>query len=838
LAVVLEAATLIVLLAALYAAAMCRAPQWVWALGFVAVAAVLQLGIFQGRVGVLTFGPFSLICWLLAAVLTTLCVPSVRRKLVVTPAFHMLRRAMPRLSDRARQMLGGGTVGYEAEFFGGKPSWSKLCEVAPITLTVEEKEFLERATNQLCAMIDDWYIRHNREIPENIWRFLRTAGFFGLRIPKAYGGLGFSPQALSLVLGKIASRSPDVFILVMIPNSLGLGELIETYGTEDQKRRYLPPLASGDDIPCLALTGPASGSDAATMQDIGTIVRDGGALCIRISWDKRYITLAPNATLIGLAFHLFDPDNLLGRGEDIGITVAIIPAKHPGVNIGRCHLAGGAFPVGPTSGKDVVIPLAWIIGGEAMAGQGWGMLMESVSASRAISLPACATAGIKSMLRRSTAYGLIRRQFGAPIARMEGLEEPLARMIEAAYVAEAGRAITAAMVARGERPAIISALMKYQTVERLRRCVNDAMDLHGGRAVCDGLSNYLQATYQMVPAAVTVEGANIITRVLIAFTQGALRAHPHLQAEFDACQETELGRGLAAFEPAFLSHIAFTLSNLSAALFHNITGGLFCKTPEGVGMGRWHRQLQRASRSFAVVTDLTLLLMGGALATRQKLTGRLSDALSELYLLACALKRYADNAAPANDHLIVEFVARNGLYRFRTALRGAIDNFPVAWARFLMKLVVFPLGFQCSPASDRLGHKIVRLVLDSHDVRDRLTQDIYVSKDAGDPTGLLEVVFEKVSGAEDANKRLDRAIRRGLVRRYHGTDWISNAVKQNVISEREAGILREIEVLTARVIAVDDFDPDEVKPNYMTAGHNIKMARATAPWRVPSLDGS
>lgn len=749
--------------------------------------------------------------------------------------FRTIRRVLPRVSDTARQTLGGGTVGFESEFFGGKPDWEKLRAVPPITLTDEERAFLDGPTEDLCLMIDDWQIRRDKEIPVEVWSYLKSHGFFGILISKTYGGLGFSAQALSLILGKVASRSPDVFTIIMIPNSLGLGELIEAYGTDEQRNHYLPRLAKGQDIPCLALTGPTSGSDAATMRDIGTITRGNhkgtDTIGIRLSWDKRYITLAPNATLIGLAFRLFDPDNLLGKSEDVGITVALLPADHAGVNIGRRHLASGAaFPNGPTSGKDVFIPLHWVIGGQTMAGQGWRMLMDCVSSSRAISLPACAAAGAKFMLRVSTAYGRIRKQFGSPVAKMEGLEEPLARMIETAYLNEAGRAVTAAMVSRGEKPSVISALMKYQTTERLRRSVNDAMDLHAGRAVCDGPANYLQSTYQMMPAAITVEGANIVTRSLITFTQGALRSHPYLGREMQACRDADAPRGLAAFEDALLGHISFSLANVTGAFLHNITGGRFAKAPKGAGeITAWHRQLWRASHNFAFVADLTVMLLGGAgLRRRQKLTGRLADALSELYLLACVLKRYEDDAAPADDCAIVAFAARNGLYRFQEALRGTIDNFPVAWARQVMKAVVFPLGPPYRPAPDWLGHKIVGLALEPGETRDRLTRYIYVSKDVSDPTGLLEVTLEKVVRAEDAGKKLERAIRRGMVRRHHGTDWIGDAVMQSVITENEAALLREIEALTARVIAVDDFDSDEVRPNYMTAGHNTKAAQDAA----------
>jgi len=412
---------------------------------------------------------------------------------------------------------------------------------------------------------------------------------------------------------------------------------------------------------------------------------------------------------------------------------------------------------------------------------------------------------------------------------LEALEEPLARMIEAAYVGEAARAVTAAMVSRGEKPSVIASLMKYQMTERLRVCVNDAMDLHGGRAVCDGPANYLQSIFQMVPAAITVEGANIVTRTLITFGQATLMSHPFLDREMQACHDEDFGRGLAAFEQAFLGHVSFALSNVAGALLHNVTGGLFARAPgRALAAARWYRQLARASRSFALAADLAIVLLGPALRRRQKLTGRLADALSELYLIACALKRYEDDGMLADDRAIVAFAVQNGLFRFQQAMRGAIENFPLAGARWLMKAVVFPLGSPYRPAPDRLGHRIVRLALEPGGTRDRLTRYIYVSKDAGEATGLLEVALDQAVRAEEAEKKLDRAVRRGLLHRYHGIDWIGEGVRQGVITEAEAALVREAEALAARVIAVDHFDPDEVKPNYMTPGHNTRAAQGAA----------
>ena len=812
-----------------------QAPLWTWVLGFAAAMLIWQSGTLHGEPRALEPGWLGTAGWVLAAILAALCVPSIWRALLVRPLFQQVKRILPRVSETERAALDAGTIGFDAELFSGQPDWGKLRAVPPITLTEEEKAFLDGPTSELCRLVNDWTIRHNdKEIPQEIWDFVKQHGFLGMLISKQHGGLGFSPQAQSLILGRIASRSPDVCTIVMVPNSLGPGELIEKYGTPGQKEHYLPRLAQGLEVPCFSLTGPTSGSDAATMRDVGYVTRglhEGQEVIgIRLSWEKRYITLGPNATLVGLAFRVFDPDNLLGKGEDRGITVALVPADHPGVEIGRRHLpSGAAFPNGPNWGRDVFIPIDWVIGGEAMVGQGWRMLMECLAAGRSISLPSSAAAGAKSLLRNTSAYARIRKQFDLPIGKMEGLEEPLARMVENAYVNEAARGVTASMVSRGEKPSVISAIMKYQTTERMRRSLNDAMDLHGGRGVCDGPANYLQSAYQMMPVAITVEGANILTRSLITFAQGALRSHPYLYKEIQACQDADDERGLAAFEQAFSDHVSFTVSNLSGALFHNLTGGWFGRVPDkAYGTAEWYRQLWRCSRSFALVADLAVAVLGGGLKTKQKITGRLADALSELYLLACVLKRYEDDGKPAGDRHIVALCAHNGLWRFQQALRGAVDNFPSLPVRWLMRLAAFPLGARYKPAPDWLGHTCVELVLAPGEVRDRLTRYIYVSDNPNDPTGLLEVTFAKAVAAEAAEKKLDRAVRQGRVRRVHGTDWIGEAADQGVISDDEARLLREVEALTARVIAVDHFDPAELRPHYMTAGHNARAVQSAA----------
>jgi acyl-CoA dehydrogenase len=793
-------------LTAFFALAMNRAPLRVWAIAVAIFTVSLQIG--------LGFPLWTFIGWLVAGLLFAASVPDIKRKYITLPAYRALKGAMPTISETEREALEAGTTGWDAELFSGTPDFAKLRRVAPITLTDEERAFLDGPTVELCKRLDDWRIRHElHDVPDDIWRFVRDNGFLGMLISKEHGGLGFSAQAQSLILGKISSKSPDGVTIVMVPNSLGPGELIEKYGTETQKAHYLPRLAKGEEIPCFALTGPFSGSDAASMRDIGVVTKgmhDGKeTLGVKLTWDKRYITLAPRATLLGLAFRLFDPDDLLGKGEDVGITLGLIPTDHEGVEIGRRHLpAGAAFPNGPTRGRDVFVPIDWIIGGPERAGQGWRMLMSCLAAGRSISLPATSAAAAKAMARRSTAYARIRKQFGLPIGFMEGVEEPLARLVENAYGLEAARAVTASMVSEGEKPAVISALLKYLSTERMRQSVNDALDIHGGRGICDGPSNYIQGAYQMVPVGITVEGANILTRTLITFAQGALRSHPYLIAEIEALQDSDRDRGIEKFEKTFDDHRAFLLSNAAGALFHNLTFGSFAAAPQNAGdMTRSWRQLSRAARSFALVADLTVALLGGGLKVKQKITGRMADALAELYLLSTILKRYEDDGRPAGDRFVVDYCAQNCLHRFDIALRGVIDNFPVRWAAWLMGPLVLPFGMR-RPAKDRQGKDIVRLALQPGAFRDRLTRDIFTGDD--DATGLLEQTLAKVVACDEAEKKLERAIRKGEVKRFYNNDWIKEAETKGVLSADEARELAELRDMVARAIAVDDFAASEL----------------------------
>ncbi len=825
-------------IAAAFALAIRREPLSMWALWFAAAAFIAQLGLFSGDFHGPYLSTVDLIAYLPAIVLGLLSLRAVRRAVITRPAFKTVKRVLPPVSKTEQEALDAGTLGFDAELFTGLPNWAKLRAVDPIVLTDEERRFLDNETGELCKMLDDWEIRHNRHgIPERVLDFIREKGFLGMLISKEHGGLGFSPQAQSIILGKISSRNPDASIVVMVPNSLGPGELIEQFGTDEQKKRYLEPLAKGKEIPCFALTSPTAGSDAAAMRDVGYVtmgVHEGKqVLGVKLNFDKRYITLAPKATIVGLAFHLFDPENVLGRGQDPGITLALIPADHPGVEIGRRHLpAGSSFPNGPVRGKDVFIPIDWIVGGKERAGQGWRMLMACLAAGRAISLPAAATAGAKSILRSTSAYARIRKQFSIPIGRMEGIIEQLALIVETAYTLEAARAVTSAMVSQGAKPAVISGLMKYQATERMRKSLDAALDIHGGKGICDGPHNYLQAAYQISPVSITVEGANILSRSLIVFAQGALRSHPYLYSEIQAAQNPDRNAGFEAFETAFEGHAGFAVSNVFGALFHNVTGGIFAKSPLNAPKPYYYAQLERASTNFALVADMCVVLLGGGLKVKQRTTGRMADALSELYFISCLLKRYEDDGALDADRPVFDYAVQKALHGFYAALHDAIGNFPARWARPVLQALVFPFGNRFHKPKDELGKEIVQALLTPGEVRDRLTRNIFVSFDENDPLGLLEVTMKKVIESEDADRKLDGAIRSGLVKRYLGNDWFKEAVDKRALSQAEADMLRETERLVAKVIAVDDFDPAELEPHYAT--HEQPHAGAEEP-KTPKL---
>ncbi|MFT6657117.1 acyl-CoA dehydrogenase [Maritalea sp.] len=799
-------------LGVLFVLALLEARLILWglvALGFAAIWQVLIGGAFE---------PIGLggLAYLPGILLIAFSVPLVRRLVITAPIYGAVKKILPKVSSTEQEALDAGTVGWDAELFSGKPKWNKLLDVRKPTLTAEERAFMDGPVEEACAMIDDWDTRHNRaDMPEEVWTFLKENKFLGMLISKEHGGLGFSAQAQSMIVSKVACRSIAAGISVMVPNSLGPGELLEKYGTPAQKDKYLERLANGLEVPCFALTGPHAGSDAAGMRDSGVVCygkHEGKkVLGVKLNWDKRYITLGPVATLLGLAFNLYDPENLLGKGTDIGITLGLIPTNHKGVNIGRRHFPSrSAFMNGPNSGKDVFIPLDWIIGGTDYCGQGWRMLMECLSTGRAISLPAIGTVSIKQALRVTSAYARIRRQFSIPVGMMEGVAEPFARIVKDAYMYEGSRAATAAMVDEGQKPSVISALLKYRTTEAMRDRLNDAMDIHGGRAICDGPANYLFSAYQAVPVAITVEGANILTRTLITFAQGALRAHPFLYSEISAAQNDNQKEGLKAFDKAFAGHTAFMLRNICGSLFHNITLGAFASTPTQGPLKKHYQQLHRYAQNFALVGDWVVVVLGGDIKRKQMISGRMADILSDLYLWSTTLKRWEDDGSIAEDLPVVEAIVKDRIAAIEASFQKVFANFPNPVMTFVMRRLVFPFGAYAQPSNDRANYRLAKSMLMHSEQRDRFTRDLYISFDPEDRTGVLEDALKKVEEAADAEKKFIRALKKGIISRRLDRDAIDDAVEQKIINHNEAGLLRAADEATDNVIRVDDFASDEL----------------------------
>jgi acyl-CoA dehydrogenase len=752
---------------------------------------------------------------LLVLIFLVLVIPPIRRGLFVKPVYVMLKKQKSRISEMEKQALSAGTPGFEKSLFSGKPNWKQLRKLPPLKLTDAELSVINGPIEELCQMTNDWEIRYKkRAIPESLWNFMKEKKLFGLRVTKGWGGFSLSFQAQSLILGKIASRSVDVATMVELPTSLWPDEIVEKYGTEEQKKHYLPRLAESKEIVAFAITGISNGSDATEMRDIGVVeygtFEGKKVLGVKLNWKKRYITFAPKATLLVLGFRLFDPENILGKGTDVGISLALIPTNLPGIKIGRRHLPTNvAFPNGPIWGEDVFIPIDSVLGGQIGAGQGWKMIMECLFVGRAVALPAISVAAIKLAARTSIQYSRIRRQFGSPIANFEGIEEPLAQLIEMAYLTESARTLSTSMIDSGSRPLSISSLMKYQTTEYARQAMNRAMDIHAGRGVMDGPSNYLMSGFLAAPIGVTVEGANIVTRSIITFAQGMLQTHPYLYKELESCGEKDFQKGLRLFEKAFLGHIWFLVSNTILSFFHNITGGMFGKSPQNIPprLKFWYRQVWRFSKSFAFLADVTTLTMGTSLKKRQKLGGRLSDAMSELFLMSSVLKRFEDDGLNQSDELIMELSMSNAAYRFQNSLSTAIRNFPISFMRPLLRLFVFSWR---KPASDKLGHDVVRVLFEGGEVLDRLTRYVYISKDEDDITGKLEVAFEKARTTDPAQKKLDLAVRKGIVKRLYGNDWIKEAQEKEVLTSEEAKDVAELEALAEKVLAVDHFDPKDI----------------------------
>lgn len=752
---------------------------------------------------------------LLTFLLLLFNIKALRRQIITSGVYKTFKKLLPPMSETERTALNAGDTWWDAELFTGKPNWQRLLETPEPKLTNEEQAFIDGPVSELCEMIDDWEITHyEKRLPDDVWQFMKDSKLFGMIIPKQYGGLEFSALAHSHIVMMIASRSVSAAVTIMVPNSLGPAELLLQYGTEQQKEYYLPRLATGQEIPCFALTAPEAGSDASSIPDTGVVCfaefEGKDTLGIRLNWKKRYITLGPVATLLGLAFQLRDPDNLLGKGEDVGITCALIPTNTPGIKIGRRHYPmNQAFQNGPNEGHDVFIPMDWVIGGQQQLGQGWKMLMESLAAGRSISLPSLSVGGAKLASRAAGAYSRIREQFGMPIGRFEGIEEVLARIASNTYMMDATRIMTIGALDRGHHPAVISAIVKQQLTERMRISVNDAMDIQGGAGISMGPHNLFARIYEALPISITVEGANILTRNLIIFGQGAVRCHPYLFEEMTAATDKTYSRGLKRFDNALFSHIGMFLSNATRSLWLGITNGRSANVPVRSEARRYLQQLNRMSAAFALVADACMLSLGGALKRKEHLSARLADVFSLLYLTSATIKHFEDHGADVAEIPLLRAACHDCFYRIQESLHGVMRNLPNKPLALMLRWMVFPRGRAYSAPYDEFLHDAAALLLKPSVVRDRLTKGVYISHDPDSQIYRLEYALQKVIAAEPAEKKLKQLIRTGFVTRHPDMDiTLAEAYETDDFTDDEIQRLKRARKARLNVIQVDDFDPD------------------------------
>ncbi|MBU0656615.1 MAG: acyl-CoA dehydrogenase [Gammaproteobacteria bacterium] len=749
-----------------------------------------------------------------------------RRRYLTRPVMRLMKQQLPPISKTEQDALDSGNVWWDSELFSGKPDWRHLRDLSISKLNAEEQAFLDGPVEELCQRLDDWHITHElRDLPPDIWAFIKQNRFLGMIIPQQYGGLGFSARAHSDVIMKISSRSVTAAVTVMVPNSLGPGELLIKYGTQAQKDYYLPRLADGREVPCFGLTGSEAGSDASSIPDNGVVCRqdfngEKDVLGIRLNWEKRYITLGPIATLLGLAFQLYDPDHLLGNKEDVGITVALIPTHHKGVEIGTRHYALDLpFQNGPNRGRNVFIPMDWLLGGQAQAGNGWRMLVECLGEGRGISLPALSTGAAKVASRYTGAYARVRQQFGQPIGYFEGVEEPLARILGNTYIMDAGRTLTASAIDQGQRPAVITALLKYQLTERMRRLINDAMDISGGAGICMGPSNYLARAYQSIPIGITVEGANILTRSLIVFGQGAMRCHPWLLKEIQAVQVDDV----EAFDHAFLGHIKHIFANLGRSIWYGLSNASFLVTGTPYTR-RYYRHLSRLSSQFALLADYAALSLGGNLKRRERLSGRMADILANLYLCSAVLRHFEDQGEPEADLPLLEYACTLTIHRAQQAMLAAFHNLPRPWLAKTLRTLMFPYGKPFHPPHDKLIHAVARLALEPSATRDRLTAGVYITNDPADRMGRIEDAFHKTLAAAEVEKQLRKLIKESKLAAHTTDDAIAEAKDKGLLDKFSVERLLAARKAVLNAIRVDDFPQEyfrkreEIPPNRPASG--------------------
>jgi acyl-CoA dehydrogenase len=780
-------------------------------------------GLFLDGFGVV--GWSIAILWL--AIAAILLIPNpLRVRWLSQPLLGLISGLLPRLSDTEAQALKSGTVGWDGELFSGHPDWNGLLAPTRVDLSEGETEFIDGPVETLCEMLDDWAITNeDYDLPESVWEFIRDQGFFGLVIPREYGGKGFSHTAHSEIVMKLSTRSVSAAVTVMVPNSLGPGELLVHYGTDEQKENYLPRLARGEVIPCFALTSPVAGSDAGAIPDKGIVCRGQWqgeeVLGLRVTWNKRYITLAPVATLIGLAIKVYDPDHLVGGDEVVGVTCVMVPRELEGVNAGARHLPmNTVFMNGPTWGDEVFIPMDQVIGGQQMLGKGWIMLLECLSIGRSISLPALATGAGKLASLTTGAYAYTREQFGRSVSQFEGVQEALEPVAGFTYQMNAARLFTAAMLDRGEHPSVPSALLKYRNTDLMRRVIDHAMDVVAGRGVITGPRNFLARAYQAVPIAITVEGANILTRSLMVFGQGAIRCHPFITEVIAAVENPKPEVALQQFDQTFYRLVANTVRNGLRAFALSWFGAFLERAPAAGSLENYYRQLGRFSAGFALLTDVTLLSVGGGLKARQRLSGRMTDCLVHLYYGSAVIRHWHDQGYPEEQRPLVDWCLGSSLYGAQEALRAAIDDFPVVGLRWPLRWLVFPPGnSRLRGPDDDLGRTVSASIVEDGPLRDQISAGCFTSDDPEDALGRVLNAYRLARRTEEIRGRVNDAIRRRdedqvdsvpLLLGHQRAELVDWAVSSGIVDESERGLLLEALTALYDVIRVDAFDPEGI----------------------------
>ncbi len=778
---------------------------------------------------------FRILPWaLLIAFAVPLLSLDIRREKISKHLFKLFKKVMPAMNSTEREALEAGDVWWDGDLFRGNPDWKSWLSHGSPKLSEEEQSFIDNQLETLCEMLDNWRTETElKDLSEEAWNYIKKEKFLGMIIPKSYGGLEFSALAHSTIVTKLATRCGTAAVSVMVPNSLGPAELLLHYGTEEQKNQYLPSLAIGKDIPCFALTAPDAGSDAGAMTDSGVVCKGRyqgkQVLGIKLNWNKRYITLAPVATVLGLAFNLTDPDNLLDDETEVGITVALIPTNHKGVVIGNRHIPMNAsFMNGPTQGKDVFIPLDWIVGGQAYAGKGWMMLMESLAAGRAISLPGMGAASGAMSYRMTGAYARVREQFNTSISNFEGVEEAMAQIAGRAYMLEASRVATASAVDLGLKPSVVSAIAKYHMTEEGRVAIRHAMDVHGGRGLILGENNYLASGYMSAPIGITVEGANILTRNLMIFGQGAIRCHPYVFNEMQAVNNADEEEGLKQFDENLFGHIGYAMSNFVRTIGMGLTGAHFTPKPVSGETAHYYQQLTRMSSALALVSDVAMGVLGGDLKRKERLSARLGDVLSQLYLASTVLRYYQDGGANEQELPYVHWNLQRCLFLIQQAFLDFFRNFPVKSLGLMLKWMVFPLGARFKQPDDNLDHLMVKTMVAKSAIRERLTEICYVGKSAQDPTGKIELAFEKVLLSANAERKLRKAVKAKKISELPTLEeTLEEAITKGILNSEEVRLISEASEARWDAIQVDDYDPEFVKNpvKFMEKKRKLKTAK-------------